>query len=129
MQSNLTVDVARIASKCFGRMWTSAVPMSAGRGPRISCRKSKYGMWSSRRLQRKYKRGYLTHRMAWILTHPNKDGSFPFDLDEKIIVRHVVCDNPPCCNPKHLTSGSQKDNIHDAVRKGRMASGDNPLDE
>lgn len=30
------------------------------------------------------------------------------------------CDNPPCCNPAHLSTGTQLANVADAVRKGRM---------
>lgn len=29
------------------------------------------------------------------------------------------CDTPACCNPVHLFLGTQKDNVHDMIRKGR----------
>lgn len=33
--------------------------------------------------------------------------------------RHVVCDNPPCCNPAHLEWGTCKDNVQDMIDAGR----------
>lgn len=35
-----------------------------------------------------------------------------------VIIRHK-CDNPGCCNPEHLESGTQKDNVADMFSRGR----------
>jgi len=46
-------------------------------------------------------------------------------MGEEIPTGQVVmhsCDNPPCCNPSHLESGTQSDNIKDMVDKGRSAT-------
>lgn len=51
---------------------------------------------------------WRAHRLAWKLTR----GSF------RNFVLHR-CDNPICCNPKHLFLGTQADNNRDRMLKGR----------
>lgn len=41
--------------------------------------------------------------------------------NDKILLHS--CDNPACCNPRHLSSGTNKDNSDDKVSKGRQAKG------
>jgi hypothetical protein len=54
------------------------------------------------------------HRLMWEFTN----GELPKD----VCVLHR-CDNPACCNPNHLFTGSVKDNSVDMVSKGRSAKG------
>jgi hypothetical protein len=58
----------------------------------------------------------LAHRVAWILTN----GPIPKSKASKhgTVVMHR-CDNPACCNPKHLRLGTQRENIADRKTKGR----------
>ena len=53
------------------------------------------------------------HRYAWVLVN----GPIPEGME----VLHS-CDNTPCCNPKHLFLGTQKENMEDMTRKGRRKS-------
>lgn len=43
-------------------------------------------------------------------------------------IRHChTCDVRRCCSPRHLWQGTQKENMQDAVRKGRMSGGNNSV--
>lgn len=73
--------------------------------------------WTASRQKRGYgffavrRKNQLAHRVAFQLsTAPIPDG---------LCVLHD-CDNPRCCNPKHLFLGTHKDNMRDMVRKGRQ---------
>lgn len=63
------------------------------------------------RLKRGARVKVKAHRVAFV----DSGGVFP---DGKLQVLHR-CDNPPCCNPDHLFSGSSLDNHHDMSRKNR----------
>lgn len=54
------------------------------------------------------------HRVAFYLKHgrwPEPNGLHS-------------CDNPPCCNPRHVFEGTDADNAADRVAKGRQAKGE-----
>lgn len=53
-----------------------------------------------------------SHRAAWIIANRRK-------VPEGLCVCHK-CDRPSCVNPEHLFLGTRKDNIQDAIKKGRF---------
>lgn len=60
------------------------------------------------------KRLIRSHRYMYMV----KNGGIP----NKMLVCHK-CDNPSCCNPKHLFVGTDSDNMTDMVKKGRNLPG------
>jgi hypothetical protein len=51
-----------------------------------------------------------SNRIAYFLTYGE-------DPEELQVCHH--CDNPPCCNGKHLFKGTNYDNQQDKIKKGR----------
>jgi hypothetical protein len=82
--------------------------------------------WNGRRSDRGYgeyglsDKTWRAHRYALIVSGK--------DVPDDKIVMHS-CDNPPCCNPRHLKVGTNLDNNRDMVAKGRdrqLRGADNP---
>jgi hypothetical protein len=55
----------------------------------------------------------MAHRFSWEL---HNEDAIPIGL----FVLHK-CDHPPCVNPSHLFIGTKRDNIEDAISKGRWS--------
>lgn len=60
-------------------------------------------------------KGVYAHRVAYLAANP---GSITLDRQDGLLVLHS-CDNPICCNPRHLRVGTHKKNMRDKVRRGR----------
>lgn len=57
---------------------------------------------------------HTAHRLAYM--------DYMGQIPDGLVVRHK-CDNPACCNPHHLELGTQKDNLDDATKRGRLDRG------
>lgn len=63
-------------------------------------------------------KGVYAHRAAYIAANPDCGLSLKDNGTRSECVLHR-CDNPICCNPRHLFIGSHDDNMADKKAKGR----------
>lgn len=80
--------------------------------PWIAGRRNKAGYGAFSTGGRKDLKMWLSHRFAWQILN----GPIPIGMQ----VLHS-CDNPPCCNPKHLFLGNDAINRADCCSKNRQS--------
>lgn len=55
------------------------------------------------------------HERLFRVLYEREYGAIPVNN----VIRHI-CDNPGCCNIKHLIIGTQQDNVHDMWKRNRQ---------
>lgn len=103
-----TKTIPNISEKVASRFWSHVDILSDNEcwNWKFYTNKSGYGRY---RIGNKF---YYSNRIAWFLSNKSDPSS--------LLVCHS-CDNPKCCNPKHLFLGTHLDNMNDSVNKGRRS--------
>lgn len=72
-----------------------------------------YGLITIKRKQ------FYVHRLSWEI----ENGPIP----KGMMVRHFICNNPPCRNIEHLRLGTHKQNMEDMIKAGRQRKSMNKI--
>jgi hypothetical protein len=67
--------------------------------------------------------GHFTVSKKTVDAHRFSYEQFVGPIGNKWVLHH--CDNTRCVNPEHLFLGTHKDNMRDALKKGRLRHGEN----
>ena len=76
-------------------------------------------LWTGRTSEYGY--GIVTYQGKPFRAHRLSFKTFIGELIRGMVICHR-CDTPSCVNPDHLFQGTQKDNMQDALKKGRIYS-------
>jgi hypothetical protein len=114
----MVIEGVEMTPEDIARFWSN-VDSSGGEDAcwpwKLVCNEKGYGLV---RIKRKNKRA---HRVAYAITLGE-------EIPDGVKVLHD-CDNPPCCNPKHLFTGTCADNTADMLAKGRGRGAERKLND
>ncbi len=74
-------------------------------------------------MEKKPKKTTIYPSLSGMDGKPIQASRFSYELHIGEVPKHLyichTCDNPECCNPKHLFLGTHQDNMDDMIEKGR----------
>lgn len=90
----------------------------------VSKPRFKNNCWIWKGIRGPFKKQYGRFKMncKWFLAHRLSYVFYNGEIPPNMQILHK-CDNPPCVNPHHLFLGTQLDNMHDMIAKGRKVTG------
>jgi len=115
---SITIISKSLTDRFYPKVWARAEDdcweWQAGRTPIVQGKTGVhggYGQFTIYDLDLQKYRSEYAHRVAWVIANNA-------NIPARMLVMHS-CDNPPCCNPKHLVLATFSRNSQDRENKGR----------